>query len=148
MDFYLLALVKHFVVDLLKCQEITCVLNWHYMKNCLNVTSQYMKIYMFKQNRCRFFSPGDLLGHAVEVPIHLQGIRVLVVVTAILAPVVAPPASRQALSPLNPVLLLSSVSRKRLKLLKLLPRPRTLAAHLLRPRVPHQLTSPAQSPIV
>lgn len=93
------------------------------------------------------FLSGDLQGHAVEVHIHLRGILVHAAAIATLAPVVAPLASHQAHSPLNRVLLQSSVSRKRLKLLKLLQRPRPLAIHLLRPRAPHLLTSPAQSPI-
>lgn len=108
-----------------------------------------------KQFQCKFkkkskklsFLSGDLHGHEVEVHIHHRGILVLAAATATLAPVVAPLASRQAHSPLNRVLLQSSVSRKRLKLPKLLQRPRPLAMHLLRPRAPHLLTSPAQSPI-
>lgn len=103
---------------------------------------------MLKQNvkRCCVF-PDDLLGHAAEVHIHPQGIHVLAADTATPAPAVALRASHQARSPSKPVLLLSSASRKRLKLQKLLPRPRTPATHLLQPRVPHLLTSPARSPI-
>lgn len=93
------------------------------------------------------FFPGDLLGHVAEVHIHPQGIHVLAAVTATLAHAVAPLASHQAHSPSKPVLLLNSVSRKRLKLQKQLPRPRTPATHLLQPRDPHLLTSPAPSPI-
>lgn len=92
--------------------------------------------------------PGDLPGHVAEVHIHHRGIHVLAAVTATLAPAVAPRASHQARSRSKPVLLLSSVSRKRQKLQKLQPRPRTpTATHRLQPRVPHLLTSPVQKPI-
>lgn len=90
---------------------------------------------------------GDLLGHVAEVHTHPQGIHVLVAVTATLAPAVAPLAFLRAHSPSKPVSPLSSVSRKRLKLQKQPPRPRTPATHLHQPRAPHLHTSPALSPI-
>lgn len=89
----------------------------------------------------------DLPGHVAEVHIHPQGIHVLVAVTVTLAPAVAPLVFHRAHSPSKPVLLLSSVSRKKLKLQKQLPRPRTPATHLLQPRVPHLRTNPVLSPI-
>lgn len=92
-----------------------------------------------------FFFLDDLLGHVAEVHIH-QDIHVLAAAIATLAPAVVHPASRQARLPSKPALLLSSVSRKRLKLRKLLPRPRTAATHLLLRRLP-QHTRPAPSPI-
>lgn len=86
---------------------------------------------------------GDLLGHAVEVHIQLQGIHVLAADTATLVPVVGHLVFHQARSPSKLALLLNSVSRKRLKLQKQLLRPRIRAIHRLPPRVPRPLISPA-----
>lgn len=102
---------------------------------------------MAHSNMVFWSSPGDLLDHVAEVHIQLQDIRVPTAVTATLVPAVALPVFRRARSLLNPASLLSSVSKKRLKLQKRLPRPRTPATHQLQPRVPHLLISPAQNRI-
>lgn len=90
---------------------------------------------------------GDLLGHVAEAHTQPQDIHVPAAATATLAPAVAPLVFRRALSPLKPVLLLNSASRKRLKLQKPLPRPRTPATLRLQPRVPHLLISRARKQI-